>query len=322
MQLHSTNGSLKKLCPGTVLKSIVKADLEKFNNAGHEDKQFAFAIIFWKCGKGVRSRAVRPRRQFISDDSIFLHSEEVLIEEIDRFLKKYGSNVRTVFIYSTNSPCLNRCMPKLKGKAYEWYTKYNIRTDVAFSNFWGTDGPKCSAFQSLTYSDILSNFSPHFDKSKEVRFKLGNKAFMNLRPKDILSSDVVISKVEEKNRGIIFSIICSILENMKKLSESPEPCTVSEHLGKMSSFELPTIIDSDITSKILEILKKKWIDMVEESFTTFMKGKLTTEFNTEEVYQYANRLDPNGPFQLLHLQEDSIQHSLNIELMDFSETVE
>ncbi|KAM3613186.1 uncharacterized protein V6R79_022208 [Siganus canaliculatus] len=299
-KLHSTKGPLKKVCAGTALRSLVNAALEEVNKARSVNKQFAFAIIFWKSGRGVRSSTICPCRQ-----STFSHSEEILIQKIDPFLKKFGSMVGTVFIYSNNSPCLNRCMPKLKAKAEEWNAEYGIHTDVAFRNCWGVNGPADPAFHGLTYSDLMSHFVPHIEKCEKTPFKLDNKNFKKLRSNNIISSSgVVISELKKEQRESIYKHIYSALDDLRKLSESPDPFTGSEYLEKMSTFQLPTIINSEITVKVSETLKEKWNEMVHQSYTTLIKDKITAEFNTLVVDLYAHSLNPNGPFQLHHLQED------------------
>lgn len=108
----------------------------------------------------------------------FCHSEELMLPEIDELLRQNGNMVQGISIYSYYSPCLKRtgciqCMFQLLLKACEWYKKYQIFTDVAFTEFYLIKYKKY--FGNLTFDKIsCSNNVYHYyiEKCMNTHFKI------------------------------------------------------------------------------------------------------------------------------------------------------
>lgn len=79
-----------------------------------------------------------------------LHTEEKLIPLIDKFLETRLGNLNTtqkepsLVMYTYNSPCIQRrdinktpCYFLIADKAAEWKRKYNLRTSVGYTVYWG-----------------------------------------------------------------------------------------------------------------------------------------------------------------------------------------
>ena len=78
-----------------------------------KEKQYAFAIVYFKDGKSVRSPSYYPchsTKTSHSDSNTgdTLHSEESLHKYLDNFFQNNGANVQLVLIYTHNSPCTKR----------------------------------------------------------------------------------------------------------------------------------------------------------------------------------------------------------------------
>ena len=183
--------------------------------------------MFFKDGKTVISSLCYPchSTKRSHSDSIIrdtLHSEEILLKNLDHFFQNNGANVQHVFIYTHNSPCTIRekthiepCMFLLQKKADQWLNKYGISTAVAFKRFWGQSHP--NYFNYVTEIPSPSSvFYPYTEKCGSMSFELVNKAFNKLKPGDILN----LTDVEVKKRPKLCKDIGSVLTSLKELTET------------------------------------------------------------------------------------------------------
>ena len=286
-----------------------------------EENQYAFAVVFLKDGKTVPFSRKRPHsRKKSKSDSIItdtLHSEEILIKELDHFFQDNGANVQYLFIYTYNSPCIKReeahiepCMFLLRKKTYQWYNIYGFYTGVAFEWFWRES--HVNFFNYITkIPSPRSEFYPYVKKCHDIPFKLICKDFKKLKPGDILNLKVV----EARNRSKLCKDIRSRLTSLTELAETSSGL-ITDHLEtgeKMTNVQsLQNIQDLDIWINICTTLRQKWVEMVNNSFLSLIKKTITADFNAAVVHLAVEdlQLGDNGPLKLYHIQDGSLNHEI------------
>lgn len=123
--------------------TVLKPYLRKKSNYQH-----AFAIILHKDGvKPWKSPTVIPK--YVRGE--WTHAEVIVIKAINAYLNTNGAEVKVIWVYTYYSPCITQgkmpCMYQLTDNAHQWHAKYNINTNVIFSEPWGLSG-------QFTHSDI------------------------------------------------------------------------------------------------------------------------------------------------------------------------
>ncbi|XP_030252986.1 uncharacterized protein LOC115569180 [Sparus aurata] len=283
-----------------------------------KEKQYAFAIVFFKDGKTEISSLFYPRHSTkrSHSDSIIrdtLHSEEILIKNIDNLFQNNVDDVQHVFIYTHNSPCMKRekthidpCMFLLRKKADQWLNKYGISTTVAFKRFWGQSHP--NYFNYVTdISSPSSVFYPYTEQCDSMSFKLD---FKKLTPGEILN----LTDVEVKKRPKLCKDIESVLTSLKELTETTFGLKTDhvERGERMIVQSLENFQDLDIGIKISKTLREKWVEMVNNSFLSLIRETITADFKTAQVHLAVEdlQLGDNSPLQLYHIL-DRNQNMLN-----------
>ncbi|XP_018555099.1 uncharacterized protein LOC108899242 [Lates calcarifer] len=129
------------------------------------EKQFAFAIVVMEDECRIFPVVFPQHKHETPNLDITQHSEEILIGQLDEFFPQNRIKLKSVFMYTYHSPCLERtgntecCMFKLLDKANEWNEKYGTLLYVAFTKLWGLNDPNYLKKQKSTNkSDPCSDF--------------------------------------------------------------------------------------------------------------------------------------------------------------------
>ena len=320
IKLHSM---IKKLVipsvdPGGHLQSLLNEHQKKHSR---EEKQYAFAIVDFRNGKRMRSPSYDPRHSTkrSHSDSInrdTLHSEEILLKNLDHFFQNNGANVQHVFIYTHNSPCTKRekahidpCMSLLRKKADHWHNEYGFSTSVAFKEFWGQSHPNYFNYVTVIPSDG-SAFYPYIGKCESIPFKLDCKDFNKLKPGEILN----LKDVEDRKRLKLCKDIQSVLTSLKELAKTLFGLKTDhvERGERMIVQSLENFQDLDIWINISKTLREKWVEMVNNSFLSLIRKTITVDFNAAQVHLAVEdfQLGDNSPLKLYHTL-DRNQNMLN-----------
>lgn len=298
----------------------------KYSNTeeADRDRQYAFSIVLMKDGRKEILHEVYPKFQNKKKNSgalnieqgksgltikTTLHSEEILIQQLDDFLHRNGTTVEHILIYTYNSPCLKRenrivsCMFQLLYKAYEWYKLYGVITDVAFTKHWGLSGP--NYFRNLTYSSIScpsSVFHSCIEKCREIPFKLDHKKIRSIFKISGIYDIFSLSKDKEK----LHKDIKSVQKSLVSLAEN-SPCLYQDHLDcgyqTIDSF----IFGSEVHHKLCKMLREEWTEMVDDSSATPIRKYITEQFNTAVVHLFREQLEAflgkSSPLRLRRVQK-------------------
>lgn len=274
----------------------------QYHLAKHKESknQYAFAIVRMTNGECVYFNVVHPDFKKKKNPSISprtKHSEEILSGQLDTFIKVNGTKVKSIFIYTYNSPCLKRenghvdnCMTRLLRSADNWRRKYGISTDVGFTEAWGISGKK---FFTRDQINIYQQHIPHYKKFEEIPFKLHHKQLADSKELDILRRNKDLTK-----------FINSAVDGLMKLAKRSNGL-IEEHLDrgkkKIDSLKFPSQ-DEDI---IYNILNKIWHEMVSDSANTHIQELKITEFNNLVVKSFCKDLKlfcrNMRPFRLYHI---------------------
>ncbi|XP_051275660.1 uncharacterized protein LOC127374427 isoform X15 [Dicentrarchus labrax] len=281
-------------------------------NKGKE-KQYASAFLVLRNGECVDFPEVKPVHSKKTSECT-KHSEEILIGEIDEYLRSNVTKVQSISFYTVNSPCLKRhgkekhipcCMLQLIDKAYQWYNEYGIITSVRFRNCWGPFTP--SLFKSLEYSNISSRsciFFGYFKEFKKTPFELDSKFQKSFRNK-VKADGIFETRSDDTiyiDRNKLNSAIKDALGDLVKLGTSSH--TFKEHMLRgeelISSLEFPALVQN----KIFEILRKNWKEMVENGFMSVITKEITADLNTATVHaflEFQTSLGNSSPFHLYQI---------------------
>lgn len=303
----------------------------KYSNTveADRDRQYAFSIVLMKNGTKEIFQDVYPEFQNKKKESgavnieagesgltskTTLHSEEILIQQLDDFLQHNGKMVEHILIYTYNSPCLKRekkivpCMFQLLYKVYEWHKHYEVITDVAFTKHWGLSGP--NYFKNLTYSIIScpsSIFYSCTEKCKDIPFKLDHKK---------LKGNVKISRIYNtlscsKDKAKLHKDIQSARKSLMSLAEKSSGLC-QDHLDRGYQMINSFIFPSEVHEEVCQILKKEWNEMVDDSSMTLIRKHITEQFNSAVVHLFREQLKSFlGNSSLLRLH-----HVLRMQLWD------
>ncbi|XP_034087048.1 uncharacterized protein LOC117556022 [Gymnodraco acuticeps] len=277
--------SIDAALDGRPWPSFLKHRLKDHHN------QYAYAEVLMKNGERIQTKLVYPvhRNNSASSTKLTKHSEEMLLEVINRLLKKYGIKVRNIFIYTYYSPCLKRgntycnCMTQLYQNAYQWYRKFGIVTVVYFSEPWGLRGP--DIFKEFSYSDISSTSSalyPYVDQ--KIHFTLD------------------IKKLKQKNRAIIPQIkmfkddrdvqiaFKSAHSALCGLANSSEGFLKSQHLDRGSECIDSLKFPPEFPDTIIATLRENWIELVNYCSMSPIIKQLASDFNNAVVKLFISDL--------------------------------
>ncbi|XP_051275666.1 uncharacterized protein LOC127374429 [Dicentrarchus labrax] len=271
-------------------------------NNGGKEKQYASAVLVLRNDECVEFPKVKPVL-LKKTSECSKHSEEILIGDIDEYLRSNVTKVQSISFYTVNSPCLKRhgkekhipcCMLQLIEKAYQWYNEYGIITSVGFRNCWGSFTP--SLFKSLEYSNISSRsciFFGYFKEFRETPFKL--KSFIN----KVKVDDIYETRSDDT---IYIDAIEDALDALVKLGTSSH--TFKEHLLRgeefISSLEFPAVVQDEI----LENLRKNWKKMVENCFVFHIGKEIAADLKTATVHaflEFQTSLGNSSPFHLYQI---------------------
>ena len=271
--------SIDAALDGRPWPSFLKHRLKDHHN------QYAYAEVLMKNGERIKSTFVYPdhRNNSASSTKLTKHSEETLIEEIDKLLKEFGIEVRKIFIYTYYSPCLKRgkkycdCMTQLYQKAHQWYSSCGIVTVVYFSEPWGLSGP--DIFKDLKYSDISSTSSalyPYVDQ--KICFTLDtNKLKRKNNPIFHFINDV------EDGRRELREALESAHKHLCGLRENSKGFLKSQHLERGSEYIDSLKFPEKVQKRIIETLRENWIELVNYCSMSPIITKLTSDFNNAVV---------------------------------------
>ncbi|XP_041800011.1 uncharacterized protein LOC121611498 [Chelmon rostratus] len=279
-------------------------------NEPERDKQYAFSVVLLKDNSEKEFPPVYPvfenkRKESgaqytqldqseLANKKAATHSEEILIKQLDDFLCQEGAVVKRIWIYSHNSPCLQRenktvpCMFQLLHKACEWYKHYKVLTDVSFTKPWGLCGP--NYFQHLNYRMIScphSNFHSYVEKCKDIPFKLDHNNLRDIFKKKDISN--TLSHVRNSDKNTLRCGIKSARQTLVRAAQSSFGLR-DDHLrcGKevIDSFDfLPGAKD-----KVYERLQMEWTEMVNNSSLTPIREAITDKFNNGTVNLFQEEL--------------------------------
>lgn len=149
-----------------------------------DEKQYAVAALFINGCEEIISKKFKIYKQYIPTSrgikAFKKHSEEEAIEWIDNTLKQLSQKRNIVqrggyiLIYTLNSPCVKRendnltpCYFLIKKKSDEWQVKYNVSTDVGFSNIFGPISIT-KVVEYIQYSKISSSGSIFYKYKDEM----------------------------------------------------------------------------------------------------------------------------------------------------------
>lgn len=306
--------------------SLDTLDLEKYN-FGHyskkykgKTKQYAFAIVYMDGGGLTEiSPGAEPRHRKsnpAASGERTLHSEEIVIKELDIFLCQKKTKVQSILIYTYYSPCLRRgkccpCMFLLVDKAHQWYHEYGIVTKACFTKFWGLNNP--DFFKDIDYS-WLSNPDRTISRYKRTPLYLDDK-----------SLKLYSRRVIEKKKPGIRSELKKLVEDARLESRSiEEHIKLGERLIDAMKFKEKIYKELEKEKKYQELerqkkfeesekqgLKKSWRTMVENSLIPQIREKINFDFNIAVVTLFQKVLkelyQDTSPFELFQIPTNMLK---------------
>nr|XP_046261879.1 uncharacterized protein LOC124068036 [Scatophagus argus] len=260
------------------------------------EKQYAFSVILMKDNRQKFFPPVYPdftNNKESGGPKTAIHSEEILIKQLDSFMCQNGTMVKQILIYTYYSPCLKRnrpdpCMFQIIDSAVAWFMRYGVYTYVLYTKSWGLNGP--NYFKNLSYATIscpCSVFYPYIEKSKDTSFCLDHKNLRSIFKK----SDVykTLSRVEDNDKNTLRCSIKSAHEILVRLAQNSHGlCNHHLECGELAiqSFSfLP-----EVHHEICEKLQKEWKEMVRNSSMTVIRKTITEEFNSAVVHLFREQL--------------------------------
>ncbi|XP_041845712.1 uncharacterized protein LOC121642816 [Melanotaenia boesemani] len=255
-------------------------DYVKMNTVN--SKQYAFATIFMRDGSKT---SFKPKYPNFANRK-HTHSEEFVIEELEDFISRNGPMVETVYIYSYNSPCLQRkggvqpCMFMLMQKAAEWKEKYNILLKVGFTKFWV---PKCPDW----FEELISTLDS--EKFKDYRFKLDYKNLADKFKKSPIFS--LLSQVDNLEKNTLFDKITSTRKDLLDLAQSLDNIGLRDDLLLKGEQLINSCKCSPIVrDEFCRILLKEWSETVNNSFEKDIKSKIRKEVGHAVILLFMDKL--------------------------------
>ncbi|XP_056239667.1 uncharacterized protein LOC130174081 [Seriola aureovittata] len=262
------------------------------NQHAGKTNQHALAVIFLE---GDETKFYKSKPQFRSkgnsEAKFHVHTEQLLIQEIDEFLQPNKQNerpkVECIMIYTYNSPCLKRetqnidpCMYLLSVKAREWFSKYGIFTYVLFTQFWGPIGR--NFLKDDGYKDLLYLIA----ETHDITFRLDSKDIGETLNKIDLQQ--LLSTVEGKDRN-------KLLEEFKKakydIQQINEPFTIKEHLDRGEKVIASSTFPPKAQVKTSKDLSNAWHEGVKNTAVEHLRAAITADCNTVIVKCFLLNLE-------------------------------
>ncbi|XP_029365535.1 uncharacterized protein LOC115048304 [Echeneis naucrates] len=263
-------------------------------------KQFGFALIFREhCIEELPLEYPDHNRE--NGDA---HTEEILIEHIEKSLHKNSQKLIHIFIYTFNSPCLSRpdgkkcCMEILQVKATEWNNKYGIRTEVGYTKYWGLTGPK----YLLNVPDSKIKGSPIFEQYLRICETQALKLDWTLF-KDKSDIFYMISEVEKKERPEIYRCIEQAISHLRSMAQSKK--TIKEH-RRCFREKISTLTFKYKSDEIKKKLLEKCEEMIEGSSMKWIRKQMAIDLNMRSSEYIQHGFGPNCPLQIKHYSEKTL----------------
>ncbi|XP_034398623.1 uncharacterized protein LOC117737085 [Cyclopterus lumpus] len=291
------------------------------------DKQYAIAMVFLKDGTATFFGPFYPK----FEPKISLHSEEIIINPVDNFLRKTKTMAEHIYIYSLNSPCLERghkdpCMFQLLKKAIEWHELYNVSLCVAYTKCWGLSGPNYFKIRKANRSPSKNNSltSPIEDEDKNtvtittkelmslekyspdlysnISFTLNAKYLEDiLHKKDVFNSLTSPFRLVDKN--IARKQISLARKELVSLAKKSPQGVLEEHLDCGRKMLNSVSFLPAIQNEVFKALLNAWEEVVNYSLMT--GESFTGQFNKYILYLFWKEckvdLGNNCPFKLQHI---------------------
>ncbi|XP_022607325.1 uncharacterized protein LOC111226446 isoform X1 [Seriola dumerili] len=277
---------------------ITDMQLERFhehyrNQHVGKTNQHALAVIFLE---GDEKTFYKPKPQFRSkgnsDNKFHVHTEQLLIQEIDEFLQpnkqSNGPRVECIVIYTYNSPCLKRetqnidpCMYQMSVKACVWFSKYEIFTYVLFTQFWGPIG------RNFLKDDECKSLLYLIAETHDITFKLDSK---NMREKlKEIDLKPLLSIVEGKYRSKLWEESKKVEDNL--IQQINEPCTIKEHLDRGEKVIASSTFHPKVQVKICKDLSNAWYEGVKNSVVEHLRAAITADCKTVTMKCFLENIE-------------------------------
>ncbi|KAM6992069.1 uncharacterized protein LKV04_008147 [Tautogolabrus adspersus] len=303
---------------------------------GPEDKQHSWAVI-------EKQEEVVMYGPYYPNYNNGLHSEDIIIKQTEELLQSQEvSEDWKVFVFTMNSPCLARntdpCMLNLVQTAHMWWNVYRVKTYIGYVKCWGFKGTKENLFRDINYSQVdcidQSEDYESYLKSTEKETHLnpvGENMFSAV--KHVLKSSRFpsINMVQEQDWSSYFTSMLSIYEckpeeekeiltqDINSVIEAAQALLsessghLSEYLNRGRAFAMDYTFSAHISDAIQDQIRltfhECWREFLQNKHVTFIKEKLTEDFNRCTVQLFIKDVEK---FAGKYLRIGRIQFSVDV----------
>ncbi|XP_072530138.1 uncharacterized protein [Salminus brasiliensis] len=250
--LYHPDSTIIKVFSSQYIKVVQSLNPEEKNKVQNKN-QFAFYFLRKK-----GAPFTEPSRAYFPADGGKIHSEEFIVSEIQRLIDNNEiTEYSELWIYTLNSPCMGKvgtdpCMIQITLLSNQLGRRYQIKTIIAFSKYYGPSGSivrglpahtyracSCSSFctDSTDIKDSAQNYEPSLtlNMNKKRNSKFRRKRCDSLPTTNLNKLPVSSPKIINQTYSNIFPVT-SQLKNFSQPELQPSTIIIEEdHQFKKNS---------------------------------------------------------------------------------------
>lgn len=288
-------------------------DKKKFLN------QCGFAVIEFKDGLLELIGPFNPIKVLKAKDIHMVHSEVQCIREIKRQIKGKEKIIKTIYIVTKYSPCLDRkvcecCMSQLMKFSEEMCSTYNIKVVIPFQDFYGASGNIVEELKVLindkdpviknTLQRLKEKMSEQHRRSTFTCFQ-GEKKH---KETSAIIKDHIKTQMDKSN--LTWKEISFIIGFEMKFPNKKKTFYEFKNFGEEQAEELKRHVkklklSEEITKKVCSLFQSKWCQLVYEEYKEIMYEKLSDYINAIAVivsYKNIKAITHPGCFNLIRVK--------------------
>ncbi|KAK7124133.1 hypothetical protein R3I94_018483 [Phoxinus phoxinus] len=286
--------------------------------------QCGFAVIEFKDGLPELVGPFKPVKVLKANVIHMVHSEVQCIREIKNLIKGKEEFVKTIFIITKYSPCLDGkdcecCMSQLIKFTEEMYS--NIEVVIAFQDFYGVSGNIVEELLKVllnngdtliknTLQRLKEKMIEHHRRSTFTCFQ-GNKKRKKTSRKDWALTIKEHIKTEMRKSNLLnWKEISFIIGFEIKFPSKKKTFYEFRNFGEEQADELKRYVkklklSEEITKKVCSLFQSKWCQLVYEEYEEIIFEKLSDYINAIAVrvaYNNIKAITHPGCFNLIRVK--------------------
>lgn len=269
--------------------------------------QCGFAVIEFKDGLPELIGPFNPVKDFEAKPIHMVHSEVQCIREIKKQIKGKEKIIKTMYIFTKYSPCLDRnvcecCMSQLMKFSEEMYSTYNIKVVIAFQDFYGASGNIVEELKVLIKVEdpLIKNTLQRLKEKMNEQHRRSTFTCFHGNRKRIDTSRIIKDHIKTQIKSILNGRDVSFILGFEiKFSTKKKTLHEFKNYGEDQADELKRHmknlnVSEEITEKVCSLFHSQWCELVYKEYEEFIYKKISDYINAVALEAIKAITNPDG----------------------------